>query len=70
MGRQTRMEEFAGVSGVWTTGGCEEESAGAVEVVNFLFFVFFLECDLWDLWDNDFFGFNEGRREGLVRAFF
>lgn len=49
------MEEFAGVSGVWTTGGCEEESAGAVEVVNFsflfFFFSFFLACDLWDLWD-------------------
>lgn len=34
------MEEFAGVSGVWTTGGCEEESAGAVEVVIFSFFCF------------------------------
>lgn len=48
------MEEFAGVSGVWTTGGCEEESAGAVEVVIFrFFFVFFLffEWDSWDLGD-------------------
>lgn len=36
------MEEFAGVSGVWTTGGCQEESAGAVEVVIFSFFFFFV----------------------------
>lgn len=42
------MEEFAGVSGVWTTGGCEEESAGAVEVVIFLFFFFFLFSSLFD----------------------
>lgn len=57
VGREARMEEFAGVSGVWTTGGCEEESAGAVEVVIsfcflfFLLFTFFWERDLWDLWD-------------------
>lgn len=58
------MEEFAGVSGVWTTGGCEEESAGAVEVVMFSFFFFF-----FGEWEMTFSVFNEGRREGLVRAF-
>lgn len=47
------MEEFAGVSGVWTAGGCEEESAGAVEVV-----IFRLEMT--------FSVFNEGRREGGI----
>lgn len=60
------MEEFAGVSGVWTTGGCEEESAGAVEVVNFFFFCFFFLGE----WEMTFSVFNEGSREGLVRAFF
>lgn len=71
------MEEFAGVSGVWTTGGCEEESAGAVEVVNFLFssFFFFLlgewEWDSWDggwgMGDDDFSVFiREGGRKGVV----
>lgn len=44
------MEEFAGVSGVWTTGGCEEESAGAVEVVIFSFLFLGVMGD-------DFFGF-------------
>lgn len=56
------MEEFAGVSGVWTTGGCEEESAGAVEVVIFFFFFFWGVMGMGD----DFSVFNEGRREGWV----
>lgn len=67
------------MSGVWTTGRCEEESAGAVEVVNFsfffflFFFLFFWERDLWDWgWGMMTFRFfmREGGREGLVGAFF
>lgn len=63
------MEEFAGVSGVWTTGGCEEESAGAVEVVNFSF-LFFLVFFL--VMGDDFFGFlmREGGVGWLGRFFF
>lgn len=74
MGREARMEEFAGVSGVWTTGGCEEESAGAVEVVNFSFlfsfFVFFFWG--WDSWDGGWgmmtfsVFIREGGRKGVV----
>lgn len=57
------MEEFAGVSGVWTTGGCEEESAGAVEVVNFFFSFFWrVICGICGMGDDDFSVFNEGRR--------
>lgn len=48
------------MSGVWTTGGCEEESAGAVEVVIFSFFFFF-----FGEWEMTFSVFNEGRREGV-----
>lgn len=60
------------MSGVWTTGGCEEESAGAVEVVNFSFFFFFFFVFLdgirgiCGVGNDDFFGFYKGRREGLV----
>lgn len=65
------MEEFAGVSGVWTTGGCEEESAGAVEVVNFLFVFFFgwggvMGMGFVGEGETTFSVFNEERREGGV----
>lgn len=66
------MEEFAGVSGVWTTGGCEEESAGAVEVVNFFFFSFFwvmgmgMGMGFAGEGETTFSVFNEERREGGV----
>lgn len=72
------MEEFAGVSGVWTTGGCEEESAGAVEVVifSFLFFLGFFFwgngngngiCGICGMGDDDFSVFiREGGRKGVV----
>lgn len=78
MGREARMEEFAGVSGVWTTGRCEEESAGAVEVVifflfSFLFFSFFWMGFLGFVgWGMMTFRFlmRDGGRGGLVGAFF
>lgn len=53
------------MSGVWTTGGCEEESAGAVEVVIFIFLFFYFLFFIFYLYFLFFYFGNENVIRGI-----